>query len=176
MQSQLELDIENEALCPITLSTLIHPVTASDGTTYEAQELLNWFTSSLSTISPKTKEPLTFVMYNHDLKKLIDTYKKENTEDYDIKPIIAELNRILAMHNFKPNSYSFWRRTYDAGLECYKAFVVLYAFYLLSCDEISINQDVTLYTLFLLDLMGEFVFCTSPTFNAAHYSEHTPHA
>jgi hypothetical protein len=56
-------DVEEE-VCPITLCHFVKPVVASDGHTYERSAILRHMVDN-GMISPMTKEPLTFILYDN---------------------------------------------------------------------------------------------------------------
>lgn len=51
--------------CPITLQRCVHPVVASDGHTYERDALLEYIAAHKVPLSPMTKAPLSFHVYEN---------------------------------------------------------------------------------------------------------------
>lgn len=102
---------------PISRERIRFPVTASDGYTYELYSLCQWFKSGKLT-SPMSGLPITGVVYNHQLKAMLDRKYGSNQERFaeehyineegkvDIKPFLEFLTTQLVVKEIeKPQ---FW--------------------------------------------------------------------
>lgn len=59
-------DVGKDVVCPLTMDTPVHPVVASDGHTYERDELLKFFVRTHpDTLSPVTQQPLTYHLHRN---------------------------------------------------------------------------------------------------------------
>lgn len=85
--------------CPISLQPMRHPVLASDGYFYEAQELSRCFEEH-GLNSPLTRQPITAVTYARIFAELIDKAGvEERYAPYDVSPVLKTLNdRVRSVH------------------------------------------------------------------------------
>lgn len=93
--------------CPITLSCMIDPVTATDGHSYERFAIEEWFANRrsqrLSFLSPKTNEPLTCdtLTPNHTLRSVIHAWRDtpptplaHSTPTEQVAPVDTEIDKM----------------------------------------------------------------------------------
>jgi hypothetical protein len=102
--------------CPLSLGIMRHPVLASDGHHYELCELLKYFESSERLISPITKQSITSVIYDMNLKSTIDKIFGEDPDrekNYNHK---LHLEKILKRVDIENLSLSFNSASIPASL------------------------------------------------------------
>lgn len=77
--------------------TLRHPVLTSDGHLYEARELLRWFESSDSLVSPLNRQQITEIAYIDTLHGILNRYapEEERYENYQYEPEMQKLVRYI---------------------------------------------------------------------------------
>ena len=71
-----EPEIPKHLQCPITLSLMRNPVTASDGQTYEKEAIEKWM--ERNKFSPITREPITSINPNFTIKYLCEQFMLSN--------------------------------------------------------------------------------------------------
>ena len=71
-----EPEIPTHLQCPITLSLMRNPVTASDGQTYEKEAIEKWMKGNK--LSPITREPITSINPNFTIKHLCEQFMLSN--------------------------------------------------------------------------------------------------
>ena len=72
-----EPEIPKHLQCPITLSLMRNPVTASDGQTYEKEAIEKWMEGHDNS-SPFTREPITSINPNFAIKNLCEQFMLSN--------------------------------------------------------------------------------------------------
>ena len=72
-----EPEIPTHLQCPITLSLMRNPVTASDGQTYEKEAIEKWMEGHDNS-SPFTREPITSINPNFAIKNLCEQFMLSN--------------------------------------------------------------------------------------------------
>jgi hypothetical protein len=86
-------------VCSITYDIMKNPVHASDGNTYEAEALENWFQRSRGRLSPLTRQPITHSTPNRALKDVIAEVTKEakRLQDAEAAAAVAAINTASAV-------------------------------------------------------------------------------
>ena len=72
-----EPEIPKHLQCPITLSLMRNPVTASDGQTYEKEAIEKWMKNNNNS-SPFTRKPITSINPNFAIKNLCEQFMLSN--------------------------------------------------------------------------------------------------
>jgi hypothetical protein len=108
----------NEYYCPISLDIMDDPVIASDDHTYERASILRHIANNihlkLPQVSPLTRKPLdpTSLRSNHSIKKLIETFKENESKYTPLAPSIVislggldvSLNEHYILYIINPNN------------------------------------------------------------------------
>ena len=83
-----------EFICPITYKTMRTPVVASDGFSYEYNDILKWM--EISNSSPITREMLQrgVLIHNRSLQNIIITWATSHAEQCTTHGIRSVLTRI----------------------------------------------------------------------------------
>ncbi|WCJ34184.1 plant U-box 24 [Euphorbia peplus] len=82
MDQEIEIDIPQFFICPISLQIMRDPVIAITGITYDRESIEQWLFTSKNTICPVTKQPLpkdSDLTPNHTLRRLIQAWSSENS-------------------------------------------------------------------------------------------------
>lgn len=91
--------------CPITKQTLRHPVRASDGKVYELQALHACIVQRHLLLSPLTRQRLTSVSMEIELKQQIDRLdltESDRYENYDAAMMFEEIQTTLGKPDAAP--------------------------------------------------------------------------
>ena len=100
----LSLADDNFVYCPITKKIMRHPVLASDGYHYELQSLLEFFQKKGAPLSPKSLQPIYSIIYDSNLKSVLDGYNLEYINrfpDYDKTIWLHQLTNYLNKDTWK---------------------------------------------------------------------------
>lgn len=95
MEPNIETDIPQDLLCPISLELMKDPVIAADGHTYDRENITQWLKRKKHRTSPLDGSLLSHTNLTENIfaRKIIMDFKSKLTEEKKFNELIANLNK-----------------------------------------------------------------------------------